>query len=134
MFMTKVQTAIDSLVSEEDGKDDSVRATLLGELRADLTKFSNAALQHLDHEEHSFATPVARKVGIACIAQNTTHPLVSTRCPGATAVLIVLSLCGYVATLPSFSSYVEHAPCRSNSSRVVRTDAAQIPNRYRDSV
>lgn len=67
-LMRKVQAAIDSLVSGEDSKDDSVRAILLGRLRADLTKFSNEALQHLDHEEHFFATPVARKVGVACIA------------------------------------------------------------------
>lgn len=91
-LMRKVQAAIDSLVSGEDSKDDSVRASLLSGLRADLTKFSKEALQHLDHEEHSFATPVARKVGVGCITSiNATHPLIWTRCSCATAVLTVPS-------------------------------------------
>lgn len=65
-LMRKVQTAIDLLVSGDDILDDSARGALLGVLRADLTKFGNEVLEHLDHEEHSFATPVARKVGVVC--------------------------------------------------------------------
>lgn len=62
--MAKVQTAMDTLIGGAgDSKDDTGRAALLDELRADLSTFGKELLEHLDHEEHSFATPVARKVG-----------------------------------------------------------------------
>lgn len=62
--MESVQSAMDSLVDGGgDVKDDAARATVLAGLRADLSKFGKDMLEHLDREEHSFATPIARKVG-----------------------------------------------------------------------
>lgn len=62
-LMASVQAAIDALLGGEDTtKGDAARGALLDGLRADLAKFGNELLEHLDHEEHSFATPVARKV------------------------------------------------------------------------
>lgn len=63
MLMASVQKAIDALLGGGKGNsDDAVRAVLLAGLKADLSKFGKELLEHLDHEEHSLATPVARKV------------------------------------------------------------------------
>lgn len=63
--MKTVQTGIDALLSGSangGGDNEDNRAVLLDELKANLRKFGKELLEHLDHEEHSFATPVARKV------------------------------------------------------------------------
>lgn len=63
--MAAVQTALDTLMgSSDEGKDDANRATVLSGLKGQLTQFGKDVLEHLDHEEHSFATPIARKVYI----------------------------------------------------------------------
>lgn len=56
-----MQEKFDALLGD-DCKDDSIRAGLLNELVADLINFGQEVIEHLDHEEHAFATPVARKV------------------------------------------------------------------------
>lgn len=61
MLMNKVQTAVDSLMSSES-TDVTTRAALLDGLRADLRTFGSDMLEHLEHEEHAYATPIARKV------------------------------------------------------------------------
>lgn len=62
-LMSSVQSAMDALLgSSSDSNDDTARTVLLAELRANLTRFGKDVLDHLDHEEHSFATPIARKV------------------------------------------------------------------------
>lgn len=73
--MKDVQVGIDALVGGAGGKgkgngggggggghDEATRAALLDELKANLSRFGKELIDHLDHEEHSFATPVARKV------------------------------------------------------------------------
>lgn len=62
-LMSEVQTAMDTLLGASDeGKDDAARAAVLTSLKASLQKFGENVLEHLDHEEYSFATPIARKV------------------------------------------------------------------------
>lgn len=70
-LMSEVQTAMDTLLGSSDqAKDDAARATLLAGLKVNLQKFGKDVLEHLDHEEKSFATPVARKVSeTLCVAQ-----------------------------------------------------------------
>lgn len=54
---------MDTLLGPSDeAKDDTARATVLAGLKVNLHKFGKDVLEHLDHEEHSFATPIARKV------------------------------------------------------------------------
>lgn len=61
--MGSVQSALDSLLGGTDGsKDEADRAALLNRLKADLAQFGKDLLEHLNHEEFYFATPVARKV------------------------------------------------------------------------
>ncbi|CAM9111089.1 unnamed protein product [Scytosiphon promiscuus] len=61
-LMSSVQAAMDTLLgSSSDSNDDTARTVLLAELRGNLTRFGKDVLEHLDHEEHSFATPIARK-------------------------------------------------------------------------
>lgn len=60
-LMKCVQNAVDTLVSEDYG-DNVERAKLLDRLRVNISKFGRDLLEHLDHEEHAFATPIARKV------------------------------------------------------------------------
>lgn len=64
-LMKKVQAGIDALLSGSangGGDNETSPAVLLDELKANLSKFGKELLEHLDHEEHSLATPVARKV------------------------------------------------------------------------
>lgn len=49
-------------------EDESVRADVLGGLRADLQDFGAELINALDEEELAFAAPVARKV--SCLASN----------------------------------------------------------------
>lgn len=58
-LMASVQSALDSLL---DGNTKVDRAAVLDGLKADLNKFGKDVLEHLDHEELYYATPVARKV------------------------------------------------------------------------
>lgn len=72
-LMKTVQTGINTLLSGADGNgggghDEATRATLLGELKANLNKFGKELLEHLDGEERSYATPVARKVSLDLLA------------------------------------------------------------------
>jgi len=61
--MTKIQTAIDFLLSGAGGKrGKDCRAKLLAELKFNLSMFEKKLLDHLDHEELFFTAPVARKV------------------------------------------------------------------------
>lgn len=60
--MQKIQTTMDLLLSG-DSTDTTTRGALLGELHAGLKAFGKDMLEHLDHEEHAYATPIARKVG-----------------------------------------------------------------------
>lgn len=71
--MKAVQAGIDALVSGavgsgNGGGDETARAALLDDLKANLSKFGKEMIEHLDHEEHSFATPVARKVSLGVLA------------------------------------------------------------------
>lgn len=62
-LMASVQAGMDTLLgSSDESRDDATRATVLAELKANLSKFGKDVLEHLDHEEYSFATPIARKV------------------------------------------------------------------------
>eukprot|EP00903_Cladosiphon_okamuranus_P016395 g15119.t1 len=61
-LMASVQSAVDSLLGGKGGSDDDAdRLALLDKLKADLTQFGKDVLEHLDHEELYYATPVARK-------------------------------------------------------------------------
>eukprot|EP00752_Nemacystus_decipiens_P012458 g11037.t1 len=61
-LLSAVQTAMDTLLGSSDqAKDDATRATVLAGLKVNLQKFGKDVLEHLDHEEYSFATPIARK-------------------------------------------------------------------------
>lgn len=62
-LMASVQSALGCLLGgADDGKSKADRVTILDKLKADLTRFGKDVLEHLDHEELYFATPVARKV------------------------------------------------------------------------
>lgn len=63
-LMAAVQAGMETLLgsSTEEGRDDAIRATVLANLKANLSQFGKDVLEHLDHEEYSFATPIARKV------------------------------------------------------------------------
>ncbi|CAN0118074.1 unnamed protein product [Ascophyllum nodosum] len=67
-----IQKTIDTLLGG-DCNDDSTRAGLLNKLIADLDLLGREVLEHLDHEEHSFATPVARKYLPVSIAKKLTR-------------------------------------------------------------
>lgn len=62
--MESVQSTLHALLGGTDGiNEETHRSALLDRLRADLTQFGKDVLEHLDHEELYYATPVARKVG-----------------------------------------------------------------------
>lgn len=72
-LMKAVQAGIDALLNGADGNgnggdDETTRAALLDDLKANLSRFGKELIEHLDHEEHSFATPVARKVSLGLLA------------------------------------------------------------------
>ncbi|CAM9257536.1 unnamed protein product, partial [Sphacelaria rigidula] len=65
-LMSSVQKAINALTDHEGGSGDereneSIRADVLGRLRADLQDFGAELIDALDEEELAFAAPVARK-------------------------------------------------------------------------
>eukprot|EP00903_Cladosiphon_okamuranus_P016305 g15037.t1 len=61
-LLSAVQGAVDTLLGSSDqSRDDATRAIVLAGLKVNLQKFGKDVLEHLDHEEHSFATPIARK-------------------------------------------------------------------------
>ena len=62
--MASVQSALDSLLGDDKSacNEEADRAAMLDRLKTDLAQFGKDVLEHLDHEELYFATPVARKV------------------------------------------------------------------------
>lgn len=62
--MTSIQVAMDALLSSTSGstKGDDARAIRLEALKTDVVEFGKRVLEHMDHEELSFVSPVIRKV------------------------------------------------------------------------